>query len=214
MGGIKRVAQLLVLSDVEVEVTSHCMCNGLTWGADWSGGRCGCPRSWLAALRKRRHISVCWASRTSTAAGGALAGVILDVLTAALNDGLLRMATMAADGIFDNCYTARSPGSTHTAGSARSIHYIYINSINGTSRLNAFPLATGSDDNSTRMHAPLPNRIGGRAARECRVLNSQRGTPLYMQRECTANVRSPPTLLGPPSHLFVSWSTRRHGPHD
>jgi hypothetical protein len=81
-----------------------------------------------------------WAA-TSTAAGCAFAGVMLDVLTAELNDGLLRMAKKAADGIYDNYYTAYSPGS---ARSARSIRYIYINRIKRMSTMAAIPLAVGS----------------------------------------------------------------------
>lgn len=72
---------------------------------------------------------------------------MLDVLTAELNDGLLRMATKAADGIYHNYYTAYSHGSAHSAHSARSarsIRYIYINRIKRMSTMAAIPLAVGS----------------------------------------------------------------------
>lgn len=117
---------------------------------------------------------------TSTAAGGAFAGVMMDVLTAALNDGLLRMATMAADGIYDNYYAARSPGSAHSARSARSarsprsprsarparsIRYIYINCIKRMSRMADFALANGPGWKFDAEALRLSNHTGVRAAR-------------------------------------------------
>jgi hypothetical protein len=120
------------------------------------------------AAQALKYFGLLGGRHRDTSAGGAFAGVMLDVLTAALNDGLLRMATMAADGIYDNYYAARSPGSARSPRSARparSIRNIYINCIKRMSRMADFALANGPGWKFDAEALRLSNHTGVRAAR-------------------------------------------------